>query len=105
VIKDIRIGFIDMRGLCSTFHHVLAMDENLDTSSLETEDEVAPIEGEVVWGGVGIDFEGCSDDVENLCIVVALGKRCFNAIDGENELCNQVLELRVVCLDSHMILS
>jgi len=33
------MGFMEMRGLCSTFHHVLAMDENLDTSSLDTEDE------------------------------------------------------------------
>jgi len=36
-MKDIRIGFIDMRGLCSTFHQVLAMDENFNTSSSDTE--------------------------------------------------------------------
>ena len=95
-MKDIRIGFIDMRGLCSTFHHVLAIDENLDTSSLETDDEVLPTEVEAVGGGMGVDFGGCPDDVENLCIVAALGKRHFKDIGGENELCDQVLELRVV---------
>jgi hypothetical protein len=36
-MKDMRIGFIDISGLWSTFHHVLAMDENFDTSSSETE--------------------------------------------------------------------
>ena len=34
-----RTGFIDMRGLELGSHHVSAIDENLDTSSLETEDD------------------------------------------------------------------
>ena len=33
------MGFMDIKGLCSSFHQVLAMDENLDTSSLETDEE------------------------------------------------------------------
>jgi hypothetical protein len=36
-MKDMRIGFIDMSGLCSTFHHVLAKFENFNTSSSDTE--------------------------------------------------------------------
>lgn len=36
-MKDIRIGFMDMRGLWSTFHHVLAIAENFETSSDDTE--------------------------------------------------------------------
>ena len=36
-MKDIRIGFMDMRGLWSTFHQVLAIAENFETSSDDTE--------------------------------------------------------------------
>ena len=52
------MGFMDIKGLCSSFHQVLAMDENLDTSSLETDEE----DGEdfVFDCGVG----GNLDDVE-----------------------------------------
>ena len=39
MINSIRVGFIDIRGLRSGSHHVDAMEENLDTSSLDTDDD------------------------------------------------------------------
>ena len=53
------MGFMDMSGFCSTFHHVLAMDENLDTSSLETEVVVAL---ELLDVDVEVDEEDCEDE-------------------------------------------
>ena len=59
-MNDMRMGFMEIRGLCSTFHQVLAMEENFDTSSLDTEDATFGVE----W----ISFE----DAEKCCFFLPI---------------------------------
>ena len=56
------MGFMDIKGLCSSFHQVLAMDENLDTSSLETDEE----DGEEAWDFVFDCGVGLGDDLDDV---------------------------------------